>query len=149
MNGEFLQILGIHLNNIFVKIETTHKEINAAPKEIYNFLMDTNNFEQLFPQDKISEWESTTETCSMKVQNMGVLGLKRVASTPNSLVYFDSFGKTPFKFTFNIFLEEKENKCLAKIVFEGNVNPFMKMMVEKPLTGFMNGLSDKLSEIHA
>ncbi|MDG1477225.1 MAG: hypothetical protein P8Q14_08770, partial [Vicingaceae bacterium] len=63
-----------------MKIETTHKEINATPKEIYNFLMDTNNFEQLFPHDKISEWESTTETCSMKVKNMGILGLKRVAS---------------------------------------------------------------------
>ena len=132
-----------------MKIETAHKEINATQEVIYNFLMDTNNFEQLFPKDKISEWESTTETCSMKVQNMGILGLKRVASTPHALVYFDSYGKTPFKFTFNIFLEEKGEKCLAKIVFEGNVNPFMKMMVEKPLTGFMNGLSDKLSEIHA
>ena len=111
--------------------------------------MDTNNFKKLFPQDKITEWESTKETCSMKVKNMGVLGLKRVASTPNSLIYFDSFGKTPFKFTFNIFLSEKDNKCTAKIVFEGDLNPFMKMMVEKPLTGFMNDLVKTLSGIHS
>ena len=132
-----------------MKIETNNQEINASQEEIYNFLMDTNNFKKLFPQDKITEWESTIETCSMKVKNMGVLGLKRVASTPNSLVYFDSFGKTPFKFTFNIFLSEKDNKCTAKIVFEGDLNPFMKMMVEKPLTGFMNDLVSKLSEIHS
>lgn len=132
-----------------MKIETTYKEVNATQVDIYNFLMDTNNFKALFPQDKITEWESTTETCSMKVKNMGVLGLKRVASTPSSLIYFDSFGKTPFKFTFNIFLEEKDGKCKAKIVFEGNVNPFMKMMVEKPLTGFMNDLVNRLSEIHS
>jgi len=132
-----------------VKIETTHKEINATQEVIYNFLMDTNNFKSLFPQDKINDWQSTTETCSMKVKNMGVLGLKRVASTPNSLIYFDSFGKTPFKFTFNIFLSEKNEKCLAKIVFEGNVNPFMKMMLEKPLTGFMNELVTTLAEIYS
>lgn len=133
-----------------MKIETAHKEINATQEAIYNFLMDTNNFKLLFPQDKITEWQSTSESCSMKVKNMGVLGLKRVASTPNSLIYFDSFGKTPFKFTFNIFLEEKDSKSLAKIVFEGkNINPFMKMMVEKPLTGFMNDLVTTLSEIHA
>ena len=132
-----------------MKIETTHKEINATQEVIYNFLMDTNNLKPLFPQSKISDWESTTETCSMKVKNMGVLGLKRVASTPNSLIYFDSFGKTPFKFTFNIFLEEKDEKCLAKIVFEGNANPFMKMMVEKPLTGFMNDLVIALAKIYA
>lgn len=112
--------------------------------------MDTNNFKLLFPQDKVTDWESTEETCSMKIKNLGVLGLKRVASTPNSLVYFDSYGKTPFKFTFNIYLEDQNNNCSAKIIFEGkNINPFMKMMAEKPLTGFMNDLADKLSEIHA
>ena len=133
-----------------MKIETTHKEINATQEVIYNYLMDTNNFKALFPQDKITEWESSTETCSMKVKNMGVLGLKRVASKPNSLIYFDSFGKTPFKYTFNIFLEEKDSKCLIKIIFEGkNINPFMKMMVEKPLTGFMNDLVLTLAHIHS
>ena len=132
-----------------MKIETAHKEINTSQESLYKFLMDTNNFKALFPQDKITEWEATSETCSMKVKNMGILGLKRVASTPNSLIYFDSYGKTPFKYTFNIFLEEKKEKCLARIVFEGNLNPFMKMMVEKPLTGFMNDLIIRLSEIHA
>jgi len=132
-----------------VKIETNHKEINASQEVIYNFLMDTNNLKQLFPQDKISEWESTMETCSMKVKNMGVLGLQRVASTSHSLINFDSFGKTPFKFTFNIFLDEKDGKSLAKIIFEGNANPFMKMMVEKPLTGFMNDLIQTLVKIYS
>jgi len=132
-----------------VKIETNHKEINASQEVIYNFLMDTNNLKQLFPQDKISEWESTMETCSMKVKNMGVLGLQRVASTPHFLINFDSFGKTPFKFTFNIFLDEKDGKSLVKIIFEGNANPFMKMMVEKPLTGFMNDLIQTLVKIYS
>ena len=130
-----------------MKIETTFTEIDANQEVIYNFLMDTNNFKSLFPKDKISDWESTTETCSMKVKNMGVLGLKRKSSTPNSLICFDSFGKTPFKFTFNIFLEEKEGKCLTKIVFEGKVNTFMKVMVEKPLTSFMNDLVKTLAKI--
>ena len=95
-----------------MKIETTHKEINATQEVIYNFLMDTNNLKPLFPQSKISDWESTTETCSMKVKSMGVLGLKRVAATPNSLIYFDSFGKTPFKFTFNIIILSKLFYCI-------------------------------------
>lgn len=133
-----------------MKIETNNQEINTPQKELYNFLMNTNNFKGLFPQDKVSEWESTNETCSMKIKNMGILGLKRVASKPNSLIYFDSFGQTPFKYTFNIFLSEQGNKSLVKIVFEGkNINPFIKMMVEKPLTGFMNNLIKTLSEIHS
>ena len=113
-------------------------------------MTDRNNFKELLPQDKISEWEATNETCSVKVQNTGHLGLKRVASTPHSLVYLDSFGKTPFKFTLNLFIDKiDDNATEVHLVFDGALNPFMKMMVEKPLTGFMNGLSDKLSEIHA
>jgi hypothetical protein len=86
----------------------------------------------------------------MKVKKMGVLGLKRVASTPNSLIYLDSYGKTPFKFTLNIYLSEKENnKCDAHIIFDGDINPFMKMMVEKPLTEFFNGLVKRLAKIYS
>ena len=111
--------------------------------------MDMNNFEQLFPQDKIENWESTNETCTMKIKSMGSLGLKRVASTANSLIYLDSYGKTPFKFTLNIFLSEKEDDTSeAYLVFEGDINPFMKMMVEKPLTEFFNSLVKRLAKIH-
>jgi len=108
------------INNSPLKIETNHQQVNANQEEIYNFLMDMNNFEQLFPQDKIDNWESTNETCSMKIKSMGSLGLKRVASTANSLVYLDSFGKTPFKFTLNLFISEKDNDtCKVHLVFEG------------------------------
>lgn len=132
-----------------MNIETNHQIVNASQEEVYNFLMDMNNFEQLFPKDKISNWESTNETCTMKIKSMGGLGLKRVASTANSLIYLDSFGKTPFKFTLNIFLSEKENEsCETHLVFEGDINPFMKMMVEKPLTDFFNSLVKRLAKIH-
>tara|TARA_B100000809_G_scaffold47690_1_gene42373 strand:+ start:32651 stop:32983 length:333 start_codon:yes stop_codon:yes gene_type:complete len=106
-----------------------------------------NNFKQLFPQDKISDWEATAEICSMKVKSMGTLGLKRVASTANSLIYLDSHGKVPFKFTLNIFISKAENnKAKVHLIFDGVINPFMKMMVEKPLIEFFNGLVIKLEE---
>ena len=132
-----------------MNIETNHQSINASQEEVYNFLIDMKNFEQLFPQDKVDNWESTNETCTMKIKSMGSLGLKRVACTANSLIYLDSFGKTPFKFTLNIFLSEKENNCCeVHLVFDGDINPFMKMMVEKPLTEFFNSLVKRLAKIH-
>ncbi len=107
--------------------------------------MDMNNFKELFPQDKISDWEASNDVCSMKVKNMGILGLKRVASKANSLIYLDSHGKVPFKFTLNIFISNNENnQSDVHMVFDGAVNPFMKMMVEKPLIDFFNGLVKKI-----
>lgn len=128
-------------------IETHHQKIKASNQEVYNFLMDMNNFKELFPQDKISDWQANEELCSMKVKSMGTLGLKRVASTAHSLIYIDSNGKVPFKFTLNIFIaKESENESLVHLVFDGAVNPFMKMMVEKPLIEFFNGLVKKLEQ---
>ena len=72
-----------------------------------------------------------------------------MASTPYSLIYLDSYGKSPFKFTLNLFLSEHDTNCKAHLVFDGDINPFMKMMVEKPLTEFFNDLVTKLERKYA
>jgi carbon monoxide dehydrogenase subunit G len=129
-----------------VRIKTNTQTINASQEVIFNFLMDMNNFKTLFPQDKISEWQANNKECSMKVKNMGILGLKRVNSTPNSSINIDSHGKVPFTFTLNLFLKESESKlCEFHLEFDGKVNPFMKVMVEKPLNDFFESLTKKVA----
>lgn len=127
-----------------MKIVTNKETIKASQEVIYNFLVDMHNFKELLPQEKISDWTGNVDSCSFKIKNMGTIELKKVACTPHSLIYLDSFGKTPFKFTLNIFLSDKNNDTIAHLEFEGDINPFMKMMIEKPLTEFFNGLVKKL-----
>lgn len=123
-----------------MKINTQQQVVKASQQVVYDFLMDMNNFETLFPQDKIKDWQATEDSCMCEVKGMGKIGLKRVASTPHSLIYLDST-KTPFKFTLNLFVEAaEENQSKAHLEFDAEINPFMKMMVEKPLTEFFNNL---------
>jgi hypothetical protein len=35
----------------------------------------------------------------------------------------------------------------VQILFDGNFNPFMKMVVEKPLQNFINSFTDKLESL--
>jgi len=133
-----------------LKIETNHHLINAAPEIVFNFLSNMSNFEKLLPKDKIEDWEATNETCTFKIKNMGTIQLKRVASTPNSLIYLDSFGKTPIKFSLNIYIAEKTSTSSeAYLAFDGDVNPFMKLMLGKPLTEFFNYLIHQLTKIYS
>jgi hypothetical protein len=37
----------------------------------------------------------------------------------------------------------------AQMLFEGKFNPFIKMMVEKPLQNFMNALTDKIEVMYS
>ena len=59
-----------------------------------------------------------------------------------------SHGKVPFSFKMDILINDSGNdKSDVYIEFEGDINPFMKMMVEKPLTNFFNMLVDRLSQL--
>ena len=129
-----------------MKINTEPKLIQATEQEVFNFLFDLNNYEELFPSDKIKNWTSTDENCLCEVKGMGKIGLKRVAATPNTLIYLDS-EKAPLKFTLNLFINNIDEKtCNAHLEFDGEINPFMKMMIEKPLTDFLNSLVFKLAK---
>lgn len=129
-----------------MKIESTPKKIKATDCDVFLLLSDLTNFETLFPQEKIENWKATKETCSFKIKGLSEVGLKIVALTPNSLVYIDSTGKSPFKFTLNFYLESvNQFETNVKYIFDANINPFMKMMAEKPLTEFFNSFIDKLN----
>jgi hypothetical protein len=132
-----------------LKIETNHQLINTTQETAFDFLSNMNNFEKLLPKDKIENWSATNETCTFKIKSMGNIELKQVATTPNSLIYLDSYGKTPIKFSLNLYLSEKtDSSCEAYALFDGDINPFMKMMLEKPLTEFFNYLVTRLSKIY-
>ena len=132
-----------------MKIESNPQLINEKSVTVFQFLSDLSNYKELFPEDKIENWNATQESCTCKIKGLSDIGLKRVATTPNTLIYLDSYGKSPFKFTLNIYLSEKNNhQTEAYLIFEGDINPFTKMMLEKPLTNFLNNFINKLAKIY-
>ena len=63
---------------------------------------------------------------------------------PNRLRIMSDGGK-PFPFYFDVNIADLgNNESEVFIDFDGEINPFMKMMVEKPLTNFFNMLVDRL-----
>ena len=129
------------------KIESKKLEINSPASNVYEFLLDLNNLERLMPSEKIEGWNSTENNCSFNIKGLSKIGMKRVASTPNMVINLASDGKNPFDFTLDIHIEENGQTCLAQIKFDGNMNPFIKAMVESPLKNFFNMLVEKLQEI--
>ena len=49
------------------RIESKHVTIARTPQELHTFLQDMNNFQQLLPQERISDWKSDGASCSFKV----------------------------------------------------------------------------------
>jgi carbon monoxide dehydrogenase subunit G len=128
-----------------LKINTGYKPVNADPARVFAFLADMNNLEKLMPEQVIN-WKSDTDTCTYTIKGMADIGMQITDRNPDSSVSMSSFGKVPFNFTLVIRIRPVAALSEAGLEFEGDVNPFLKMMVEKPLGNFFNMLVDNLNK---
>jgi carbon monoxide dehydrogenase subunit G len=128
-----------------MRIESTKVDLKKSREEVFSFVSDFRNFEHLIPKDKVSKWTATEDSCSFNINGMADIGMKIQSTVMPSQVNIISDGKNPFDFTLTVFIEEKiNNESIANLVFDAEVNPFLKMMVEKPLTNFFNMLAERL-----
>jgi hypothetical protein len=129
------------------KIESDKVEINNSAEAIFNYLSDFNNFEKLMPP-QVTNWTSTSEECSFTINGMATIGMKIIEKNPFSKITISSNGKVPFEFKLFVSLEEKDQaNCVGQLLFESDMNPMIKMMVEKPLGNFFNMLAYKMKDI--
>lgn len=128
-----------------LKIDTGLKPVNAAPAQVFTFLEDMNNFQKLMPE-QVTNWESDKDTCSFTIKGIATIGMKITDRVPNEKIVVESHGKSPFPFKLNIPINQAGAGSEAGLVFEGEVNPFLKMMVEKPLKNFFTMLVESLGK---
>ena len=130
------------------RIESKHVDIARPPQDIHTFLQDMNNFQQLLPQERISEWKSDGASCSFKVAGAATIGLMLDGGTPPEHVRLKSTDRSPFPFTLDVHLSGTDGRTQAYQVFEADLNPFIKMMVESPLKNLFDHIADRMVAIH-
>lgn len=129
-----------------MRIESKKVIVPASKEQVFNYINDLNNFQSLLPADRISEWESTETYCSFKVQGTATIDLQIKETTPYDSILLESGKRSPFPFTLNVILTETDGQTTAFQIMDAKINPFLKMMVEKPLTNLFDYIADKLTE---
>lgn len=130
-------------------IESNKVIVNQNIQTVFDFLKDTNNIVELLPQDKISDWKSDELNCAFKVQGGIIISFEQVSLEEPTKIFLKSGQKAPFPFTLTLSLEEKGSETEGFLRFEGEVNMFLKMMVQGPLEHLFNFMSDKLKTKYA
>jgi hypothetical protein len=129
-----------------LKIESKIGKAAYSDREIYTFITDFNNFRELIPADKVSNWESTEEQCSFQVDPLGRIGLEIIEKKPNSLVKMASL-KSYSNHQFIIWIQLKssgEKDTRIRITIEPQVNKMLIPMIRGPLKKFVDGLVAKI-----
>lgn len=129
-------------------IETEKVNCPQPAEKIYTFLSDFNNFKALMPP-QVSNWESTSDTCTFTINNMATVGMKIESKTPHSKIHIVSDGgKVPFSFTLDALITPVDaGNCTGQLVFHADIPIFLRPMVEGPLRNFFNMLAKKMADI--
>ncbi|MFN5317796.1 MAG: SRPBCC family protein [Bacteroidia bacterium] len=128
-----------------LEIKTTPQQIAASSDIVFQFLADLNNLQNLMP-DRVEGWQSDADKCTFTIKGMATIEMQVKERNPNSSIVLESFGKSPFPFTLSSSLVDKDGGTEVSLVFQGDMNPFMKMMAEGPLRNFFNQLAEKLPQ---
>lgn len=107
--------------------------LNKSVEEVYAFLTDLNNHEQLMPEN-IYNWSSTADEARFTIQNMAKLALKVDQRVANESIVLIPSEKAPFDLSLSWKLTAlSATQTKADFVIEADLNMMMKMLASGPL----------------
>ena len=128
-------------------IETPKKTVPKSDKEVFEFLTDFRNFEQLMPDSVVKFELLDDDRFVFALKGMPEIVLIRKEQHPHSKVVLGAASeKLPFSLTMDI-SSAGENESAVQWSFEGEFNAMMAMMIKSPITNFMETLSENLTSI--
>ena len=133
------------------KFESEVKVIAASQSAVYEKLSDLSNLEKIkdrLPEGKIKNLAFTSDTLSVEVPPVGTITLQIVEREPQKCIKFTTTA-SPLPFNLWILLvPASASECKMKLTIGMELNPFTKMMIQKPLQDGLNKMADSLAMIH-
>ncbi|MEX6626111.1 SRPBCC family protein [Tenacibaculum pacificus] len=129
-----------------MNIEGNKVIVKKSTKEVFDFLIKLENFEQLMPENT-QKFEVDGDSFIFGLKGMPEIRLVMKEKTEYSNITLGAASsKLPFTLSSDI-SEISENESEVILSFQGDFNPMMAMMVKKPLTKFIETLTENISKI--
>ena len=96
-------------------------------------LADLRNLGPLLPEDKVKGFDGSENEVSFKIQGGLEIRLTRTADTFDGDTLRLQGGGAPFAFHLDLHVHEDGEKARAFVRCEADLNPFLRMMAQKPL----------------
>ncbi|MCG9970831.1 SRPBCC family protein [Christiangramia crocea] len=130
-----------------MKLESQKVITGKSQQEMFHFLTNVENYEQLMPETKEKFEPTAQDTFLFQLKGMPEIRLKITETKEPELV---RLGSTSDKFPFNLDIHIAEagpSQSEVFMNFEGKFNAMMSMMIKGPLKKFINTLSENASKL--
>ena len=126
-------------------IESPVITIKQGVDELVSHYSSPKSFKELMPPEVV-KFEANAESFLFALKGMPEVRLKVEEISKEQVMLKSSSDKLPFYLRVKFKSEGELTK--AQIHFEGEFNPMLKMMIQRPLQNFVNHLSENMERIH-
>ena len=128
-------------------IESPKTTVNKSREELFHFLSDIKNFETLMPENT-SMFEILSENkFAFALKGMPEITLElKEKNEFDRIILGSGSSKLSFMLTANIRAIEAD-KSEVCLVFEGDFNAMMGMMIKGPITSFIGTLTENMGKL--
>ncbi len=129
-----------------MNLESKKSVVNKSQKELFEFLTNLQNFEQLMPAN-IDKFEVDGESFLFSLKGMPEIRLViKEKKEFDKVVLSAASSKLNFSLT-SLIQPVSENSSELQLLFDGDFNPMMAMMVKSPLQKFIDTLSENSGKL--
>lgn len=128
-----------------MNLESNTVTVKRSAQDIFEHFSQLKNFEQLMPENT-QKFEVDGDSFLFALKGMPEIRLVLKEKTPNTNITLGAASsKLPFTLAANI-TEVAASESTVQLVFNGDFNPMMAMMVKKPLSKFIDTLSENIAK---
>ena len=119
--------------------------VNKSARELVEMLKNPEDYKNLMP-DSLQSFEVRDNGFKFSLKGMPEIALNIDEITENEVVLKSASSSLDFALR-GAMNSISETQTEVQLLFEGKFNPFIKMMVEKPLQNFINALTDNIEKL--
>lgn len=119
--------------------------VNKSSSELAGMLKNPQDYKDLMPES-LQNFEAREDGFKFALKGMPEIALKIENVSDKEVVLKSASSSLDFALT-GTMNPVSESQTEVQLLFEGKFNPFIKMMVEKPLQNFINSLTDKIEQL--
>jgi carbon monoxide dehydrogenase subunit G len=129
-----------------MNLEARKITVNKSAAELTELLKNPENYKNLMPEG-LQTFETREDGFKFSLKGMPEIALKIAEVTDHKAVLKSASSSLDFELVTHL-TKVSEAQTDIQMIFDGKFNPFIKMMVEKPLQNFINSLTDKIEQTY-
>jgi hypothetical protein len=120
-------------------------EVPCGDKDLYAFLTDIRNLREIMPHSMISDWQTTADKCSFRIDKAGRVNLSLKEALPHTMVSYTAENHLAGKLSMQVIIEAlTSHSSKLYVTADINMNPLVRIFIGEAAPQYLDQLIDMI-----